>query len=70
MIPNDSESPSKASGIRLGSPAMTSRGFKEEEFREVGKIIADVLKNPHDEQVLEKAKERVSNLTKKYPLYK
>lgn len=69
-IPNETEPPTKASGIRLGTPAMTTRGFKEEEFKEVGKIIALVLKNPHDEEVLESARLRVLELTKKYPLYK
>ncbi len=47
-IPNDPEKPFVTSGIRVGSPAMTTRGFKEEEARIVGNLIADVLDNPHD----------------------
>ncbi len=69
-IPNETESPSKASGIRLGSPAMTSRGLKEEDFREIGHIITLVLKNRDNEKILEEARERVSKITTKYPLYK
>ncbi|HBD38223.1 MAG TPA: serine hydroxymethyltransferase, partial [Cupriavidus sp.] len=48
-IPNDPEKPFVTSGIRLGSPAMTTRGFKEEEARQVANLLADVLDNPHDE---------------------
>jgi len=69
-IPNETEPPTKASGIRLGSPAMTTRGLKEEDFREIGHIIALVLKNRENDQVLEEVKERVLKITTKYPLYK
>lgn len=68
-IPGETESPSKASGIRLGSPAMTSRGLNKDDFKEIGKIIAEVLKNKDNEEVLSKIKDQVLNLTKKYPLY-
>ena len=68
-IPNDSEKPMITSGIRLGSPAMTSRGLMEEDFHEIGKIIALVLKNSTDKNVLEQAKKDVLNITKKYPLW-
>jgi len=68
-IPYDTESPFVTSGIRIGTPAVTSRGFKEEDMKEVGAIIAAVLKNPEDEVVKAQAKERVIALTDKHPLY-
>lgn len=68
-IPYDTESPFVTSGIRIGTPAVTSRGFKEEDMKEVGAIIAAVLKNPEDEAVKAEAKERVKALTDKHPLY-
>jgi len=68
-IPYDQESPFVTSGVRTGTSAMTSRGFGEEEFKEVGKIIAKVLKNLDDAAVQKEAKERVLALTKKFPLY-
>ena len=68
-IPNDTEKPMITSGIRLGSPAMTSRGLKEEDFTEIGEIIAKALKNNSDEEMLKKLKSRVLKITKKYPLW-
>ena len=68
-IPNDTEKPMITSGIRLGSPAMTSRGLKEEDFTEIGEIIAKALKNSSDEEMLKKLKSRVLKITKKYPLW-
>ena len=68
-IPNETESPTKTSGIRLGTPAMTTRGLKEEEFRKIGNIIALALKNKDDEQLLEKLREEVLQLTLKFPIY-
>jgi len=68
-IPNDTESPFKTSGIRLGSPAMTTRGFKEEEFIRIGKIISKALKNYKDEKILEELRKEVLSITKKFPLY-
>ena len=68
VIPNDSESPINTSGIRLGSPAMTTRGLKEEEFRLIGKIISSTLKNIDNEEILNKNREEVLKLTSKYPL--
>lgn len=68
-IPFDQEKPFVTSGIRLGTPAVTSRGFDEEAIEEVGRIIALVLKNPEDEQTLKEAHERVLSLTSKFPLY-
>ncbi len=70
VIPNDTESPAKTSGIRLGSPAMTTRGLKEKEFREIGKIIAKALKNKDDDKLLKECQKEVLNITKKFPLYK
>ncbi|MFF5993907.1 serine hydroxymethyltransferase [Lysinibacillus sp. KU-BSD001] len=68
-IPYDTEKPFVTSGIRVGTAAITSRGFKEEDATEVGKIIASVLKNPEDEAVKAEARQRVQVLTDKYPLY-
>lgn len=68
-IPFDQEKPFVTSGIRLGTPAVTSRRFDEEAVEEVGRIIALVLKNPEDEQTLKEAHERVLSLTSKFPLY-
>lgn len=68
-IPFEKLSPFVTSGIRLGSPALTTRGFKEDDMREVANIIALVLDNPEDEAVKAQARERVAALCKKYPLY-
>ena len=62
-IPFDTEKPFVTSGVRVGTPAITSRGFKEEDTKEVGIIIAKVLKNPEDEAVKEEALARVKALT-------
>ena len=64
-IPNDQEKPMITSGIRLGSPAMTTKGLQEEDFKEIGKIIATALQNSEDENILTNCKERVLQLTKK-----
>jgi glycine hydroxymethyltransferase len=68
-IPNDPESPFVTSGIRIGSPAITTRGFKEEEARLVANLIADVLDNPIDEAVIAATKAKVHALTAKFPVY-
>lgn len=68
-IPFEKLSPFVTSGIRLGSPALTTRGFKEEDMKEVADIIALVLDNPEDEKSQQEAKDRVAALCKKYPLY-
>ena len=68
-IPFDEEKPFVTSGIRIGTPAITTRGFKEEDTKEVGLIIAKVLKNPEDEAVKDEALARVKALTDKYPIY-
>ena len=68
-IPNDPEKPMVTSGIRLGSPAMTTRGFKEAEARQVGNFIADILDNPTDPENIAKVRAQVSELTKRFPVY-
>lgn len=68
-IPFETLSPFKTSGIRLGTAAITTRGFKEDDCREVAQIILDVLHAPEDEATLKQASQRVKALTDKYPLY-
>ena len=68
-IPNDPQKPFVTSGIRLGSPAFTTRGFKEEDATKVGNLIADILDNPNDAAVVERVKAEVKKLTDKYPVY-
>ena len=68
-IPNDPEKPFVTSGIRLGSPAMTTRGFKEAEAIQVANWIADVLDNPNDSANIAKVRDQVSALTKRFPVY-
>jgi len=68
-IPNDPESPFVTSGIRIGSPAITTRGFKEAEARQVANLIADVLDNPTDEAVISATKAKVHALTSQFPVY-
>jgi glycine hydroxymethyltransferase len=68
-IPNDPEKPFVTSGIRLGSPAMTTRGFKEAEAIQVANWIADVLDNPNDAANISKVRDQVSALTKRFPVY-
>lgn len=69
-IPFDTESPFVTSGIRIGTPAVTSRGFKEEEMKEIATIMVKLLKNHEDSEVKKEVAERVAALTSKYPLYK
>jgi glycine hydroxymethyltransferase len=68
-IPFDTTSPFVTSGIRIGTPAVTSRGFKEPEMKEIASIMAKLLKNIEDEAVHKEAAERVAALTAKFPLY-
>ena len=68
-IPSETESPSKASGIRLGSPAMTTRGLKEDDFASIGHIIAKALRNKDNETILKELQKEVLTITKKYPIY-
>jgi glycine hydroxymethyltransferase len=69
-IPNDPEKPFVTSGIRIGSPAVTTRGFSEIECEELGHLIADVLDAPNDDAVVAKARDNVAALTKKFPVYR
>ena len=68
-IPFEPLSPFVTSGIRLGTPALTTRGLKEEDIREVADIIADVIENREDSDVIEAAKAKVQAICKKFPLY-
>lgn len=68
-VPNDPQSPFVTSGIRLGSAAVTTRGFNEEDMAEVARIIAKAIKNSDDETALKNLKERSLKLCQKYPLY-
>ena len=68
-IPGDTESPMITSGLRLGSPAMTTRGLKEEDFIKIGKIISSALKNKDDKKILDNLRKEVLDLTSKYPLW-
>jgi glycine hydroxymethyltransferase len=69
-IPFDTESPFVTSGIRIGTPAVTSRGFKEEEMKEIATIMVKLLKNHEDSEVKKEVADRVAALTSKFPLYK
>ncbi|HET9820593.1 MAG TPA: serine hydroxymethyltransferase [Burkholderiaceae bacterium] len=69
-IPNDPQKPMVTSGIRLGSPAMTTRGFKEDQARLTAHLIADVLDAPHDEAVIAAVRAKVSALTRDFPVYR
>ncbi|MDQ5918535.1 MAG: glycine hydroxymethyltransferase [Pseudomonadota bacterium] len=68
-IPNDPQKPMVTSGIRIGSPAMTTRGFTEIEAERVAHLVADVLDNPNDEAVLATVRAEVAALCKKFPVY-
>lgn len=68
-IHNDPEKPTITSGIRFGTPAATTRGFKESEMRLIGNLIADVLDHPDDEATIARVRSEVQTLTKKFPVY-
>ena len=68
-IPNDPEKPFVTSGVRIGTPAMTTRGFKDEEARLTANLIADILDNPHDEANIAAVRAKVHALTAKFPVY-
>jgi len=68
-IPNDPQKPMVTSGIRLGTPAMTTRGFKEAQARQTAHLIADVLDKPHDEANIAAVRQKVSALTSAFPVY-
>ena len=68
-IPNDPEKPFVTSGIRIGSPAITTRGFKEQDAEQMSHLIADVLEAPGDEANIAKARDHAVQLCAKYPVY-
>src|SRR4249920_2189734 len=69
-IPNDPEKPMVTSGVRVGTPAMTTRGFKEEEARMTANLVADVLDKPRDADNIARVREQVNALTRRFPVYK
>jgi glycine hydroxymethyltransferase len=69
MVPNDKRSPFVTSGIRLGTPAVTTRGFKENETKLMGDMIVKALKNPTNETIQREVKNSVRELCLKFPLY-
>ncbi|MBE2243408.1 MAG: serine hydroxymethyltransferase, partial [Burkholderiaceae bacterium] len=69
-IPNDPQKPMVTSGIRLGTPALTTRGFGEGETRRTANLIADVLDKPHDEANLAAVRAKVAALTRDFPVYR
>ncbi len=69
-IPFDQASPFITSGIRIGTAALTTRNMRETEMKIIGKLIAEVLKNPEDEEIQAEARRRVADLCSRYPLYK
>ena len=69
-IPNDPQKPMVTSGIRLGTPALTTRGFKEEQTRLTANLIADVLDHPHDEAHIAAVRAKVGALTRDFPVYR
>jgi glycine hydroxymethyltransferase len=69
-IPNDPEKPMVTSGVRIGTPAMTTRGFKDEEARMTAHLIADVLDNPRDTANIDTVRAKVHALTSRFPVYK
>ena len=68
-IPNDPEKPMVTSGVRIGTPAMTTRGFKEEEARATANLVADVLDNPRDAATIDAVRAKVVALTSRFPVY-
>jgi len=68
-IPYDPRSPFDPSGIRMGTPALTTRGMKEPEMRHIADLISEAIDNVNDEEALKKVKMKVMELTKKFPLY-
>jgi glycine hydroxymethyltransferase len=69
-IPNDPEKPMVTSGVRVGTPAMTTRGFREEEARHTANLVADVLDKPRDAANIARVREQVNALTRRFPVYK
>jgi len=70
MVPNDPQKPFITSGIRIGTPALTTRGMKDDEMRKIGLMISQVLNNQEDEAVLARIREEIKELTAQFPLYR
>jgi len=70
MVPHDKRSPFVTSGIRLGTPAVTTRGFKEEETKMMAELIVKALKNPQEEAILKEVKQQVHDLCVRFPVYR
>ena len=68
-VPHDPEPPTVTSGVRIGTPALTTRGMEEEELMEIGKMIGEVIKNPEEDEVKSDVRDRVSDLLEEFPLY-
>lgn len=68
-IPFDTNPPMKASGVRIGAPAVTTRGMGEAEMKQIARMIADVLQAPEDDSVRQRVKTQVKELTARFPLY-
>jgi glycine hydroxymethyltransferase len=68
-VPNDPRPPMVSSGIRIGTPAVTTRGFKEPEVAQLAHWIADVLARPNDEAVIEKTRAAVEEICRRFPVY-
>jgi glycine hydroxymethyltransferase len=68
-IPNDPQKPMVTSGIRLGTPAMTTRGFKESQVRQTANLIADILDKPNDQANAAAVRAKVAVLTRDFPVY-
>ncbi|VWX63499.1 serine hydroxymethyltransferase [Burkholderiales bacterium 8X] len=69
-IPKDPEKPMVTSGVRIGTPALTTRGFKDEEARMTANLVADVLDNPHDSANIDAVRAKVHALTSRFPVYR
>jgi glycine hydroxymethyltransferase len=68
-IPNDPEKPFVTSGVRIGSPAMTTRGFKDAQAEQLANLIADVLEGPNDEANVAKVRASVMDMCRQFPVY-
>jgi len=68
-IPFDTNKPFVASGIRLGTPALTTRGMKEAEMKQIGKMIASIIHEPESEEVMDRVKREVAEMTARFPMY-
>jgi glycine hydroxymethyltransferase len=68
-VPNDPQSPFVTSGIRIGTPSITTRGFKQEEASKVAELICEIINNPGEEQVIDRVRGEVSSLCERFPMY-